>query len=54
MKLEESKVGKYSELAGTCTELAGTSFTIGKMKFWSKFWGGKGPESENLLNSAEF
>jgi hypothetical protein len=31
--LEELMVGKYSKIAGMCSELAGTSFTIGKMKF---------------------
>jgi hypothetical protein len=46
MKLEESMVGKYSKIAGTCSEFAGTSFTIGKMKFLSKFQGGKGPKLE--------
>jgi hypothetical protein len=33
MKLEESMVGEDSELAGTCSELAGTNFTIRKIKF---------------------
>jgi hypothetical protein len=46
MKLEELMVGKYSKIAGTCSKLAGTSFTIGKKKFKLKFLGGKGPESE--------
>jgi hypothetical protein len=33
MKLKESMAGKYFELAGKSSELVGTSFTIGKMKF---------------------
>jgi hypothetical protein len=33
MKLEESMVGKYSKMTGMCSELAGTSFTIGKILF---------------------
>jgi hypothetical protein len=33
MKLEESMVGEDSKPAGTCSELAGTHFTIGKIKF---------------------
>jgi hypothetical protein len=33
MKLEELMVGEDSEPAGMCYELAGTNFTIGKMKF---------------------
>ncbi len=35
------KAGEYSKLVGTCSELVGTSFTIKKMKFQWKFWGGK-------------
>jgi hypothetical protein len=31
MKLEESMAGEDSEPAGTCYELAGTNFTIGKI-----------------------
>jgi hypothetical protein len=33
MKLEESMAGEDSELAGMCSELAGTHFTIRKIKF---------------------
>jgi hypothetical protein len=33
IKLEESMVGEDSEPAGTCFELAGTHFTIEKIKF---------------------
>jgi hypothetical protein len=33
MKLEESMEGEDSEPEKTCSELAGTHFTIGKIKF---------------------
>jgi hypothetical protein len=33
MKLEESMAGEDSEPKETCSELAGTHFTIGKIKF---------------------
>jgi hypothetical protein len=33
MKSEELMAGEDSEPAGTCSELAGTHFTIGKIKF---------------------
>jgi hypothetical protein len=33
MKLEESMAGEDSKLAETCSELAGTHFTIRKIKF---------------------
>jgi hypothetical protein len=33
MKLEELMAGEDSELEETCSELAGTHFTIGKIKF---------------------
>jgi hypothetical protein len=33
MKSEESMAGEDSELEETCLELAGTHFTIGKIKF---------------------
>jgi hypothetical protein len=33
MTLEELMVGEDSELEETCYELAGTHFTIGKIKF---------------------
>jgi hypothetical protein len=33
MKLEESMAGEDYELEKTCSELAGTYFTIGKIKF---------------------
>jgi hypothetical protein len=33
MKLEESMAGEDSEPAGRCSELAGTHFTIRKIKF---------------------
>jgi hypothetical protein len=33
MKLEESMAGEDSKPAGTCSELAGTHFKIGKIKF---------------------
>jgi hypothetical protein len=33
MKLEESKAGEDSEPEGMCSELAGTHFTIRKIKF---------------------
>jgi hypothetical protein len=46
MKLEESMVGKDSEPEETCSELAGTHFTIGKIKFQQKFRSSKGPESD--------
>jgi hypothetical protein len=35
-----------STIAGTCSKLARTSFTIGKLEFRSKFWWEKGPELE--------
>jgi hypothetical protein len=46
MKSEELMAGKYSKTAGTCSELAGTSFTIRKTKFQSNFWQEKGPGLE--------
>jgi hypothetical protein len=33
MKLEELMAGEDSELAGMCFKLAGTHFTMGKIKF---------------------
>jgi hypothetical protein len=33
MKLEESMAGEDSKPEKTCSELAGTHFTIGKIKF---------------------
>jgi hypothetical protein len=33
MKLEEAMAGEDSEPEKTCSELAGTHFTIGKIKF---------------------
>jgi hypothetical protein len=33
MKLEESMAGENSEPEETCSKLAGTHFTIGKIKF---------------------
>jgi hypothetical protein len=33
MKLEELMAGEDSELVELCSELAGTHFTIGKIKF---------------------
>jgi hypothetical protein len=33
MKMEELMAGEDSELEETCSELAGTHFTIGKIKF---------------------
>jgi hypothetical protein len=33
MKLEKSMAGEDSEPEGTCSELGGTHFTIGKIKF---------------------
>ncbi len=32
--MEESIAGEDSKLAGMCSELGGTNFTNGKMKFW--------------------
>jgi hypothetical protein len=46
MKLEELMAVKYSKIAGRCTELAETSFTIRKMEFQSKLKQEKGLESE--------
>ncbi len=46
MKSEESMAGEVSERAGTCYDLAGTNFMIGKIKFWWRFRSSKGPESE--------
>jgi hypothetical protein len=37
LKSEELMAGKYSKTLGTCFELAGTCFMIGKTKFQSKF-----------------
>jgi hypothetical protein len=44
MKSEELMAGEDSEPAGTCSELAGTHFTIGKIKFLWKFLSSKGLE----------
>jgi hypothetical protein len=44
MILEESMAGEDSEPEETCSELAGTHFTIGKIKFRCKFRSSKGPE----------
>jgi hypothetical protein len=38
--------GEDSELEETCSELAGTHFMNGKIKFRQKFRSLKGPESE--------
>jgi hypothetical protein len=39
-------VGEDSEPEKTCSELAGTHFTIGKIKIRRKFQSPKGPKSE--------
>ncbi len=40
MKLEESMVGKYSKVAGTCSESVGTSLMFGKYEILIKMRGG--------------
>jgi hypothetical protein len=44
MKSEESMAEEDSEPEKTCSELAGTHFTIGKIKFRCKFRSSKGPK----------
>ncbi len=46
MKLKESMAGEDSEPAGMCSKLAGTHFTIRKIKLRWKFQSSKGPEWE--------
>ncbi len=51
MKSEESMAGEDSKLEGMCSELAGTHFMIGKIKFRWKFRSSIGLESEYSRNS---
>ncbi len=44
MKSEELMVGEDSEPEETCSELAGTHFTIGKIKIRCKSRSSKGPD----------
>ncbi len=44
MKLEESMAGEDSKSEERCSELAGTHFTIKKIKFQGKFQISKWPE----------
>jgi hypothetical protein len=44
MKSEELMAGEDSKLKEMCSELAGTHFTIGKIKFQLTFRSSKGPE----------
>jgi hypothetical protein len=46
MKSEYSMAGEDSEPEKMYSELAGTHFTIGKIKFHGKFRSSKGPESD--------
>ncbi len=44
MKSEKSMAGEDSEVEETFSELAGTHFTIGQIKFQCKFRSSEGPE----------